>query len=59
MIKQNGQAFMLGRSIHWSKPMRNLFRVKASGDVEVPGLLILALLTSLAVLIGLAVMLLR
>lgn len=30
--------------------MRHLFRVKASGKVEVPGLVILALVTLLAVL---------
>jgi hypothetical protein len=38
---------------------RNLFRVKAWGEVEVPGLLILALVALLAVLIAAAVMLFR
>jgi hypothetical protein len=36
-----------------------IFRVRASGEVEVPGILILALLISLAVLVVAAVWLLK
>lgn len=39
--------------------MRNLFRVRASGEVEVPGLLILALAALLALLTAVAIVLLR
>ena len=49
----------LDRSIHWLKPVRNLFRVKASGEVEVPGAVIRAFVALLAVLIGIPALLLK
>lgn len=48
--KAERPSILLDRSLHQEFSMRHLFRVKASGKVEVPGLVILALVTLLAVL---------